>query len=176
MRALGYDAADPEKCGQRNGSLASAVATFRPDVVVVLSCLWDIADRQLPGQSDWLAPGDPTYTAWTAAYLGATADTLGSAGARVQWMTCPHLDPVYHPEVYMGPPPYPVADPARVAWLNDQIRAVTAGRPFVEIVDLAARLAQWPGGDLDPTRRPDGVHLSDQAAIEVAAWLMTARR
>ena len=167
MRALGYDAPDPAKCAQRNHDLAGVITAFDPTDVIVMSCLWDVADRKLPGDDHWREPDDPVYSAWTAANLEHLADTLGTGGAKVAWATCPRLDPVYHPEVYMGPPPYPVSEPARVQWMNGQIRAVADKRSFVHVVDVAAYAAAWPGGELDPAHRPDGVHFNEATALDV---------
>ena len=173
LRALGYDDDDPAKCAVRNDALAANAAEFRPDVVVVLSCLWDIADRQLPGERRWRTPGDPRYDAFTAASITATADAVSATGATLAWLTCPLLDPDYHPERYMGPPPYPVAEPERIAHLNALVAATLADRPGVQLVDLAGFLAARPGGELDRTRRPDGVHLSVDEARTVGAWILT---
>jgi hypothetical protein len=118
-------------------------------------------------------PGDPVYTTWTRTNLEHLADTLGGHGAKVAWATCPRLDPVYHPEVYMGPPPYPVADPSRVRWLNDQIEHVASSRSFVHVIDVAAYAAAWPGGELDPAHRPDGVHFNEATAFDLTRLIFT---
>ena len=169
LRALGYDAEDPPKCADRNAAIAAHVQEFKPDVVLVLSCLWEVADRMLPDGRKWLQPGDAAYDAFARRAVAATADAVTATGAAVGWMTCPHLDPDYHPEYYMGPPPYPVAEPQRVAAYNTLVVDELAGRP-VTMVDLAGYLSALPGGDLDRTRRPDGVHLSKPIAGEVGAW------
>ena len=171
-RALGYDDDDPAKCATRNEALTGNVVSFQPDVVVVLSCLWDVADRVLPGERRWRTPGDPRYDAFTTASLAATADAIGATGATIAWLSCPLLDPDYHPDRYMGPPPYPVADPARVAHLNELVAATLADRPNARLLDLAGFLAARPGGELDRSRRPDGVHLAVDEARLVAAWAL----
>lgn len=171
LRALGYDADDAPKCAVRNSSLSAHVAEFRPDVVIVLSCLWEVADRQLPGETRWRAPGDPEYDGFTARTIDETATAVTTTGARVAWLNCPHLDPDYHPEHYMGPPPYPVAEPARIARYNELLTQVLADHP-VDLLDLAGFLQAMPGGDLDRSRRPDGVHLSRPVAHDIGVWAL----
>lgn len=59
-----------------------------------------------------------------------------------------------------------------MARLNALIREVASERPdVVEVIDLAAHLRRVSGYELDPSLRPDGVHLSEAASIELASWL-----
>ncbi len=171
LRALGYDADDAPKCATRNAAISAHVAEFRPDVVLVLSCLWEVADRQLPGERRWRAPGDPTFDDFTLRTIDETAAAVTATGARVAWLDCPRLDPDYHPEHYMGPPPYPVAEPERVVRYNQLLAQALADHPMA-LLDLAGFLQAMPGGDLDRGRRPDGVHLSRPVARDVGVWAL----
>ena len=59
------------------------------------------------------------------------------------------------------PPSYdPTSDPARVKRFNEILREVARERPELHLVDFAKWMEQRPGGVLDPTLRPDGVHLA----------------
>ena len=42
----------------------------------------------------------------------------------------------------------------------------------MHVIDLGAQQRALPGGELDPSRRPDGVHWSADAAPDVVSWLM----
>ena len=52
------------------------------------------------------------------------------------------------------------------------MREVAAARPGVHIVDLRTWLRQQPGGELDWSMRPDGVHFSEDTVRPIVAnWL-----
>lgn len=168
IRALGiYRPTDPA-CLPLPDHWREGVATLHPDVSVVLSCLWDVADHQLPGSRLRRSVGDPVFDQWMLGRMNETVDQLGGGGTNtVAWLTCPHLNPTYVRALYMGPPPYAEADPARVDRLNQLIVTMAAQHPNVVVVDLAGYLAALPGGDLNPQLRPDGVHFTLNSAIDV---------
>jgi peptidoglycan/LPS O-acetylase OafA/YrhL len=167
--ALNYIKQPDPDCKRRNAEVASTVALFRPEVVVVLSCLWEVGDRQLPGDRVLRPFGQ--FDEQVRSYLDVRATDAAASGAVVAWLTCPHLDPAYHPENYMGRPPYPAAAPGRVEHLNQLIRDMAVTHPGVRVLDLAGFMASEPGGDLDPSLRPDGVHLTPLAALDAVRWL-----
>jgi hypothetical protein len=48
---------------------------------------------------------------------------------------------------------------------------VAAQRPQVHVVDYGDRIDRWPD-DVDAAQRPDGIHLTDAAALAlVQTWL-----
>ena len=53
------------------------------------------------------------------------------------------------------------------------LREVAHERPnALQVLDFAGHLREWPGGLFDPELRPDGIHLSNQAAVLVGKqWL-----
>jgi hypothetical protein len=66
----------------------------------------------------------------------------------------------------------PESDPARIDRLNALLREAVALRPGVAtLVDLQGWVAAQPGGEMDPAKRPDGIHFSDDYAPQVAQWL-----
>jgi peptidoglycan/LPS O-acetylase OafA/YrhL len=141
------------------------VATFDPDVVVVLFTVWEIAPRQLPGSSTWSSPGDAAFDRWQLGEYGAAADTLAARGAQVVWMTAP-CEP--HFDVTPGSP----------LWLIDHklIPQTAAQRRSVHVLDLSPQLCPH-GAPLFDYRgvhnaRPDGAHYSDRGALAVADWAM----
>ncbi len=140
------------------------------DAAIVQLGAWDIYERQLPGERIWRHIGDPVYDAFLRDEMAAALDVLVAEGVEVVWLTSPTLDLARND---VNPPlaPYPEGDPARMDRFNDLVREVAAGRPGVDVVDLAAYLADLPEGR-DGQLRPDGVHFTAETAEEVAgAWL-----
>ena len=80
--ATGFD-------GTTRPSYPALVAGWRPDLVVINAGPWDVADRMLPGRTDWLAVGNPIVDAWLLDEMTAATDLLASGGARVVWLTQP---------------------------------------------------------------------------------------
>jgi hypothetical protein len=132
---------------------------------------WDVADRRLPGESTWRHLGQPELDAVVKAEMRDAVDALSSSGARVLWLTSPVVD-MNRAVVPRPTTPAPSSDPARMARLNELIAEVAAERPdVVRVIDVAAHLRERPAGELDPAIRPDGVHLTEEAAVDLAAWL-----
>jgi hypothetical protein len=135
---------------------------------------WDVADRRLPGDDEWRHIGDPVYDAFLKAEMHEAVDALTSSGAVVLWLTSPRVDM----ERSVVPRPtrsFPASEPARMDRLNALIREVAAERPDeVRVIDVAAHLRAGPGGEMDPTIRPDGVHVSEEASGPLAQWLAPA--
>ena len=87
----------------------------------------------------------------------------------VVWLTCPLID--FGLTANGISPHFAMSDPTRMVRFNELLREVAAERPNLRVVDFAGFLATAPGGELDRTMRPDGVHLTDAAALQVAQWL-----
>ena len=52
------------------------------------------------------------------------------------------------------------------------MREALRAHPLVTVLDLPGYLASLPGGEMDPTLRPDQVHFSPEGATTVAnGWL-----
>lgn len=140
----------------------------RPDVAVVQTGSWDVADRQVPGLTggdadEWRSPGDPAWDAFALSEMLAAVDLLSSDGGVVVWLT----SPVPGPAAYETPR-VRAFDPApRHVRFNELVRQLPGLRPGqVAVVDLAAWIADRPP-DEDARLRPDGVHFSHDAAVEV---------
>lgn len=73
--------------------------------------------------------------------------------------------------IFMGNPPYPEAETERVDLFNRMLSRVAAERPEAEVLDLAGWMRSRPGGEFEPSLRPDGVHFSEDGTNEVAQWL-----
>ncbi len=69
--------------------------------------------------------------------------------------------------------PFPTSDPARMRRFNEIVFELEKLRPGkVRAVDFAAYMRSLPGGEMDPSYRPDGVHLGRRSAERVSDdWL-----
>lgn len=140
------------------------------DVAVLQIGPWDVANRMLPGEEVWRAPGDPVYDRYLLGEMLEAIDMFHAHDVGVVWLTSPKVE---LSRLDDPPPsaPIPTNEPARIDRLNELIRAAAERRPGVAVVDLAGYLAQLPGGELSARLRPDGVHFTQESAVEVAAWL-----
>ncbi|MFN8035467.1 MAG: acyltransferase family protein [Acidimicrobiia bacterium] len=158
---------DPQ-CRGWIGNWRRAVAASRPDLAVVMLGPWEVTDIRLPGDARFRAIGDPAVDAALVAKLGEAVDTLLANGARrVVLVTSPPIESG-RVDGQSPPSPFPESDPARMARWNAIQREVAASRRHVGVVDLAAYL----GGRTDDHRlRPDGVHFTNDTALEITGWL-----
>jgi hypothetical protein len=135
----------------------------RPDIVVVQTGSWDVADRQLAGDPEWRGPGDPLFDAFALSEMLAAVDMLSAGGAVVVWLTSPAPGAIaYESERVQRFDPAP-----RHRRLDELIRQLPGLRPSqVAVVDLSAWLAaQSPEEDL--RLRPDGVHFEHDTSVDV---------
>lgn len=158
-----------EECNNWAQRWTKVLDTQPADVAVILVGTWDVTDHQLPGDSEWRAPGDPIYDAYLKRDMLAAVDELQAKVPIVVWLTCPLID--FGLKENGISPHHPMSDPARMVRFNQLLGEVATERPNLKIVDLAGFLAKAPGGELDRTMRPDGVHFTDEAALQVANWL-----
>ena len=141
---------------------------IRPDVVVLGSGIWEVVDRQLPGDDRFRHVGAPDVDRFILGEFLAAIDTLGSDGAHVVVLTQPHIQS----GLDKGETNLPESDPARMDRLNELLAEAVALRPGVAtLLDLQGWVAATPGGELDPAIRPDGIHFTDDFADEIARWM-----
>jgi peptidoglycan/LPS O-acetylase OafA/YrhL len=142
------------------------VHDLRVDAALVQVGPWDTADHRLPNDKTWHHLGEPAYDAIVEDQIRAAVDALSSSGAKVLWLTSPLVEM----ERTVVPRPTraaPSSDPARMTRLNELVAEVAAERPDVmRIIDVAGHVAT-----LDPSVRPDGVHISEAASHPLAEWL-----
>lgn len=144
--------ADP--CGDWEPELASGLSSFRPQLAVVQSGMWDWIPRRLEHWKGWREPGDEEFDRHVEAEYGLVAGVLSASGARVVWLT----NPCYELEGFGTDP----------VWINRRYLRPLERRGAVVLHDLHADLC--PGGEFSQkvgpfeTARPDGMHLSDEAA------------
>jgi peptidoglycan/LPS O-acetylase OafA/YrhL len=161
----------PPACGSRDERIQAAIAEFDPDVVLLAGGLWDVAARRPPGFESWTHIGEEDYDWYLTGELSHLIDVTAGGGARVLWASSPYWDPVPGSVIFMGRPPYVEADRARVDRFNEILASVVDPRPEADVVDLAGWLRSQPGGELDRSLRPDGVHFSELSTGALAGWL-----
>jgi hypothetical protein len=160
----------PEVCNEPEQRLFGALFESSADTALVHTSMWDVTDRQLPGDPTWRAPGDPLYDTYLRDQIAKITDFLNQNGVeRVVLLLTPHIDVGREP----GQPPKDLqaSEPTRIDRLNDLIREVATTRPFVTVLDYAAFARSWPDGEFDPDFRPDGVSPNDAGGEEIAGWL-----
>jgi hypothetical protein len=149
-------------CGERQAQWPGMLDELRPDLVVVLSTIWDVGGRQ---RDDWgpgyVGEGDPRFDQFIVSEWQRATDVLSSRGARVVWLTAPCAADGGVSEKLSY---------ANHHYLPELVRT----RPVVT-VDLKAGVC--PDGSfsdqIGPVAdgRPDGLHFSDAGADWVASWL-----
>lgn len=144
------------------------IAEARPDVVLLSSTMWQVVDRQLPGDNTYRHMGDELLDRYVLAEFLTAVDVLASDGATVVLLTGGYVESGRE-KGYTG---LPESDHARMDRLNELFGQVHESRPGVtELIDLQAFLRNQEGGELSPESRPDGIHFSDVMSRRIADWL-----
>jgi peptidoglycan/LPS O-acetylase OafA/YrhL len=171
MRSQGEIYPLSDLCASWPDVWAGVLAKSEPDIAVVMFGPWDASDHRLPGESEWIAVGDPRYDEFASAEIRAALELLTSHTELVVWLTSPPIDQGRNQIV--RPPPDPASDPARIIRWNELVAAEIARYPEHEAttVDLHAWFEALPAGPFDPDLRPDGVHIADDKAPIVGRWL-----
>ena len=159
-----------EQCNSWEQTRAAEIQRIRPHVVLIMYGSFDLLDRKWDGSDEWTHIGRPDFDAALRENIGKMTDVLGMTGARVVWTTYPRT----RTGVIDGVPPvkdFPETDAYRVDRLNTFIREAVARRPFAEVLDLRRYMQAWPNGELDPVKRPDGIHPNELEAIVIGEWL-----
>jgi hypothetical protein len=158
------------KCNGWERDRAAEIAVIKPHVVVVVHGSFDVLDRKLPGTDEWVHVGMPAYDARTKDAIARMVDLFLDGGARVLWAAYPHI----RTGVLDGVPPvrdFPETDGARMDRFNTLARQVVAARPGAHMLELQRRMQAWPGGEMDPERRLDGIHPDPDQVPALAAWM-----
>jgi len=169
--ARGREVPISETCRQVRDGWKGQIEQFDPDLVIVLTTVWDLQDRRLPGWSSPKVPGDPEFDEYLLREYRQVVDELSVAGARVLWLQGPCARSV---EVN-GVPGASVGayDTARVRHLNEVLLPqLVRDRPDVRLFDLFPILC--PDGEFVESLggveevRPDGVHFSAEGSLWLA--------
>lgn len=188
---------DTDRCGKVLEGWVAAEADFRPDVVLMLAGMRDVADRKFDLEGAWVGSGEEIYGDYVRTELTATRDALAGGGAKVVWATLPHVRNAATAPHFTPPTPaneealmldvlhqlqaerdvpgpgFAENDDARIDGLNARVREVATNNGDV-LLDLGAWIASQPGGELSPTNRSDGVLLSHGLGPSVNAWVTAA--
>jgi len=162
----------PAQCRAALGAWQDNVDRFRPNYVLVLSSVRDLQDRRLEGWSGYESPGDADFDRYMVDRYVDAVDVLSSRGARVVWMEAPCVD--ISADVGDGST---AGDQDRIDHLNEVVlpEVITERPDVVDTYPLDEILC--PDGEgltevdgISPVR-PDGVHLSPDAAEWLAGVL-----
>ena len=160
----------PAVCDRWRERARRQLTPFAPQVVVVVTAVWELNDREKPEWGRPLALGDPLFDAWLIEEFESTARFFEEFDAPVAWLTAPCIR-------RLKGGTQGAFDPARVTHLNEKILpVVAAASPQVaEVIDLYD--AVCPGGrfttriyGIHPFRR-QGVHFTERAQHWVGEWL-----
>jgi len=142
------------------------LALAQPDIAVVQVGLWDLVERQIPGDDQRRRIGDPVYDAFlTEEILVANELLLGTADRTVWVLQPPPVASTRQPgdPIFEAIPRY---NRLLVDVLGDDAR--------VGFIDMADWLAGTPDGTDSLRLRPDGTHFTRETSLELAAWLAPA--
>ena len=159
-------------CSEWPARWGMLVAREHLDAAVIEIGPWDVTDRKLEGSDTWTHIGEQSYDAFLEKEMNLAVDVLSADGALVVWLTSPQIE--FGRELTGIPKDHPISDPARMRRLNELIAKVDAERDEMAVIDLAGHLRSLPGGEMDPTLRPDGTHFSEDASVDLADWLAPA--
>ncbi len=143
---------DLSACVTQWGSIARRVASEGYEVVLVSVGPWDSTDIVM-ADGRVVSVGDPDGATMSSRAYRAFVGQVETAGARVVWITPPDIDFEWDRVAS------PMDDPSR--WQT--MRAILDGLP-IEQIDLPAWLTAT--GNDGPVGRPDGIHLSPEAAAD----------
>jgi peptidoglycan/LPS O-acetylase OafA/YrhL len=153
--------AEPTRCNWDNAWSRHLVATYRPDVVVFLTGVWDLPDRRIAGEL--LRPGNVAYGRYFTAELDSLLKLLSPNGAHIALLTSP-----YYTRAPSADRDRALGDPHRVDAMNNLLRVYASTHPTTTtVIDYGA----WIDAHDSATLRPDGVHLAPDTAHLAADWL-----
>jgi peptidoglycan/LPS O-acetylase OafA/YrhL len=160
---FGQEVPVPQACAEWDTKWPETIASFDPDVVVVLYTIWEIEWRQLP-DGRWGKPGEADFDRWQLSEYQTATDILSARGAKVLWLNT----------ACEGTP----IKPHDLFWIhnNQTLPKLAASRSAAHIVDMDHLMC--PHGPPNPDFggvhdvRPDGSHFCDAGGLAVAGWFM----
>ena len=167
--ASGVERGFAQTCAKWAAVWAFWVAVLRPDVVVVATSFHDITDRRLTPDGPLGHIGEPRYELALRFTYDYAARLLDASRAKVMWLDSP---PFAESDVAAGGTDvHPMNEPARADRFNAMLRDVVSHHPRQRVLPYAAFMAAQPGGPVDRTIRPDGVHVDGAGRAIVGNWL-----
>ena len=142
--------------------LPERVAEAGADVVVMITTVWDVLDHRWDDGPGLATTTDEMHARLLFDYTRATEDLLAGGAESVVWVKAPIPDPFWLPRFELQ------EQPERHAALHDVMDEVAANHPGdVYVVDLLEYFDEQ-GLTLDRDVRPDGIHVSPEAADQIA--------
>jgi lysophospholipase L1-like esterase len=137
-------------------------------VVIVATGPTNTVDRQIPGDSQWRAPGDPVLDRFQLSQMQLDVDVLRQTGAPVLWLDMPYEQ--RDGGSITGRTVLDSSDRGRIDRYNQLLDKLAASRP-VSILHWASYFDALPI-EQDLALRGDGVHLgTDGTAKLLDGWL-----
>ncbi|MEM1333377.1 MAG: acyltransferase family protein [Actinomycetota bacterium] len=153
-------------CGRfHHELLPERAAEAAADVVVLMTSSWDVLDRRWSEDGEQLTPAE--YEDRIVSEFSSVTEALLDAGVpMVVWSEMPTSDPEWSDDENVS------EDPDRHAVLHRSMAVVAARFPGrVEVIDFDGWFTSV-GLDEDRDVRPDGVHVTTDAAVDIVdAWL-----
>ena len=161
LKAGGRHEPVPANCRGVVERWAQGVKKFRPDIVIVLSAIFDLQSRHIDGWSGFLGPADTQFDDYLVNAYADAYDALSSTGAQVIWVKNPCVHYLFgNAGGIVGS-----FDNTRIRYANDIILGRLAKvRPKIRFFDLYHVLC--PNGQFVNNIggvnviRTDGVHFS----------------
>lgn len=80
------------ECAEAVAAFPGQVAEFDPDIVIVLTSLWDLEPRRIEGWPSFLEPGDADFDEYLVEEFARAVDTFSAGGAQVVWALAPCIE------------------------------------------------------------------------------------
>ncbi len=135
------------------------LVSFRPDLVIAVDSLGELAEQRYPPDTEWHVPGDEAWHAHHVAEMAAMLQLLAPLGIPMLIADAPPITA----GMFAGGS---LADPARLQAWNAQIAEWDRSYDQVLTLQLAGRILSYETEH--PDCRPDGVHLGQTAWDELA--------
>jgi hypothetical protein len=169
--------AKPKDCDTLFDRAADSVATNQPDAVLVFIGSSQLLDWRFGADPTWHNILEPPFDAQYVVALRTAVEKLAAGGVPILWADLPI--PAWDLDKFgeeLGSPlpgsgPVTMNSPPRTAELNELTVVTFTPETNVVIWPYAEHLSN-PDGSVDPSLRPDGLHLSMDGVATIAdAWL-----
>ncbi len=151
-------------CGGWRKTFGPQIDAFKPDVSAVFLSVMETTDQRTLS-TGWDNLLDPAYRAHQESEFSALIGLLSATGAPVIWANAPFFK-------FQVDLPWLSDNPERTVVLNQMYQQLAATHSNVHLINYAAQLNR-PGGVVDTSVRPDGIHMTDAAAAKLTqSWLL----
>jgi peptidoglycan/LPS O-acetylase OafA/YrhL len=163
---VGTEGDIPPSCAERPALLAELDDDI--DVVVYMGGAWEVSGYRTVGSDGFRTIEDPSFYDELSGLLEELYEAVTADGAAFAFIVVPDMEA----GVKRGKSPAEPAaesDPVRIARYNQLGRDLAERHPDdVALVDLRGFMDTLPGGPLERSLRPDGIHLTSESAALVS--------